>query len=219
VGKEVDSGARWGCFSIDRKSRFVVAWDAGQSEEAAAPEVVRKTRERTADRAGVRWISDGSPSYEKWIRKVYRDPVRTGRRGRPRLARTRGVGLTQLIKTRKGRRVVDVRVRHRFGPEPSSPHTVHVERRNGVLRDRLSCLGRKTHGFAKRSQTWDGAVSLSLFEGNWMLPHPALRVKQDGLPGGRRYERRSPAMDIGLTDHVWSWAEFLTFSPRHCLRE
>jgi hypothetical protein len=113
--------------------------------------------------------------------------------------------------------VVDVRVRHRFGPEPSSPHTVHVERRNGVLRDRLNCLGRKTHGFAKRSQTWDASVSLSLFEGNWMLPHPALRVEQDGLPGGRRYERRSPAMDVGLTDHGWSWEEFLTFSPRHYL--
>ena len=216
MADSVDAGPRWGCFSIERKSRFVVAWQAGRSEEAAAPEVVRKTRLRTAGRAGVRWISDGSRSYEKWIGKVYRDPVRTGRRGRPRLVRTRGVGLTQLIKTRKGRRVVDIRVRHCFGPEPSSPHTVHVERRNGVLRDRLNCLGRKTHGFAKRSRTWDGAMSLSLFEGNWMRPHPALRVEQDGLPGGRRYERRSPAMAIGLTDHVWSWAEFLTFSPRHC---
>ena len=26
---------------------------------------------------------------------------------------------------------------------------------------------------------------------------------------GRRYERRSPAMALGLTDHVWSWDEFL----------
>lgn len=196
----------------------MVAWNAARSEEAAAPEVVRKTRERTAGRAGARWISDGHRSYEKWIRRIYRDPVRTGRPGRPRLARTRGVGLTQLIKTRKGRRVVSVRVRHCFGPEPSSPHTVHVERRNGVLRDRLNCLSRKTHGFAKRSRTWDGAVSLSIFEGNWMLPHSALRVKKDGLPGGRRYEKRSPAMAIGLTDHVWSLAEFLTFSPRHCLK-
>jgi len=194
----------------------VVAWDAGRSEEEAAPEVVRQTRSRTLRRAGIRWVSDGSGSYEKWIRKVYRDPVRTGRRGRPRLARTPGVGLTQLIKTRKKRRVVDIRVRHCFGPEPSSPHTVHVERRNGVLRDRLNCLGRKTHGFAKRSEMWDAAVSLSLFEGNWMRAHPALRVKQTGLPGGRRYERRSPAMAIGLADHVWSWIEFLTFSPRHC---
>jgi hypothetical protein len=161
-------------------------------------------------------VSDGSRSYEKWIGKVYRDVVRTGRPGRPRLERTPGVGLTQLIKTRKKRRVVEIRVRHCFGPEPSSPHTVHVERRNGVLRDRLNCLGRKTHGFAKRSRTWDAAVSLSLFEGNWMRPHPALRVAQDGLPGGRRYLQHSPAMAVGLADHVWSWAELLTFATHHC---
>ena len=54
----------------------------------------------------------------------------------------------------------------------------------------------------KRTQTWNAAVSLSLFEGNWMRPHPALRVEKAGLPGGRRYEQRSPAMAIGLADHV-----------------
>jgi hypothetical protein len=28
---------------------------------------------------------------------------------------------------------------------------------------------------------------------------------------GRRYWRRSPAMAIGLSDHIWSWEEFLHF--------
>ena len=83
-------GSHWGCFSLDRKSRFVVAFNAGASEEEAAPQVVRQTRERTAGRRGVVWISDGSGSYEKWIRRVYRDPVHTGGPGRPRLERTPG---------------------------------------------------------------------------------------------------------------------------------
>lgn len=189
----------------------MVAWSFQKSEEAAAPEVVAKTRQRTAGQAGIGWVSDGSGSYEKWVGRVYRDPVRTGKVGRPRLERTPGVGLTQVIKTREGRRVVEVRVRHCFGPEPELAHTVHVERRNGVLRDRLNCLTRKTHAFAKRDATWDAAVTLSLFEGNWMLAHSALRVKEEGLPDGRKYRRRSPAMAIGLAEHVWSWAEFLTY--------
>lgn len=196
--------------SLHRKSRFVVASSFRRSEEEAAPEVVEKTRQRTSGQAGIVWVSDGSGSYEKWVGRVYRDAVRTGRPGRPRLERTPGVGLTQVIKTREGRRVVEVRVRHCFGPEPDLAHTVHVERRNGVLRDRLNCLTRKTHAFAKREATWDAAVELSLFEGNWMRAHPALQVKEEGLPGGRHYRRRSPAMAIGLTDHVWSWTEFLT---------
>jgi len=32
---------------------------------------------------------------------------------------------------------------------------------------------------------------------------------------GRRYRRRSPAMAIGLTDHIWSWEEFLTYGHYH----
>lgn len=187
-----------------------MAWSFGESEKEAAPAVVRQTRERTAGGKGIVWVSDGHGSYEKWVGRVYRDPVRTGRVGRPRLERTAGTGLTQVIKTRVGRRVVDVRVRHCFGPRPALAYTVHVERRNGVLRDRLSCLTRKTHAFAKRRATWDAAVTLSLFEGNWMRPHPALRVAEAGLPCGRRYLRRTPAMAIGLTKHVWSWQEFLT---------
>lgn len=206
------AGPRWGGLSQHRQSRFVVAWSFRRSEEAAAPEVVGKTRQRTAGEAGVVWVSDGSASYEKWVGRIYRDPVRTGKVGRPRLARTPGVGLTQVIKTRKGRRVADVQVRHCFGPEPELAHTVHVERRNGVLRDRLACLTRKTHAFAKQEVTWDAAVGLSLFEGNWMRAHSALKVKEAGLPDGRRYRRRSPAMAIGLAEHVWSWTEFLTHS-------
>lgn len=188
----------------------MVAWGFGRSEEEAAPEVVEQTRARTAGRRGIVWVSDGSGSYEKWVKRVYRDPVRTGRAGRPRLEQTPGVGLTQVIKTREGRRIVDVRVRHCFGPKPSRTHTVRIERRNGVLRDRLNCLTRKTHGFAKREATWDAAVTLSLFEENWMRPHRALRIKQAGLADGRRYLQRSPAMALGLTDRLWTWTEFLT---------
>lgn len=201
--------------SLERSSRFVIAWQAAPSEAQAAPEVIRQTRARTAGRAGCVWISDGHPIYAKTIRRVYRDPVRTGRRGRPRLVHTPDVGLTQVVKHRQGRRVVKVEVHHRFGPVPECPHTVHQERLNGALRDRLACLTRKTHAFAKRRRTWDAAVGLGLFEHNWMRPHQALRQERTSLPGGRRYIRRSPAMAIGLSDHVWSWTEFLTRPVHH----
>ena len=211
-----EQGPRWGTLSQERASRFVVAWGFGATEEASAPKAVVQTRARTRDRRGTCWISDGSGSYEKWIRKTYSDPMRRGRPGRPKRELVRGTGLTQLIKTRKNGRIVHVRIRHCFGPEASSAHTVHVERRNGVLRDRLNCLSRRTHGFAKRVRTWDAVVSLSLFEENWMRPHVALRIRKDDLPDGRRYEQRSPAMAVGLATHVWSWCEFLTRSVHQC---
>ncbi len=85
---------------------------------------------------------------------------------------------------------------------------VHIERLNGVLRDRLACLTRKTHAFAKTAKTWDALFGLAVFEHNWLHPHSALR-QPSTAPGGY-YERRTPAMAMGLTDHSWSWEEFLT---------
>ena len=80
---------------------------------------------------------------------------------------------------------------------------MHLERLNGTLRDRLNCLTRKTHGFAKEADTWGALFRLALFEHNWLRTHLALRVPLPEPHLGRRYERRSPAMALGLTDHVW----------------
>jgi hypothetical protein len=68
-----------------------------------------------------------------------------------------------------------------------------------VFRDRLAALRRKTHAFAKTAQTWDALFGLSVFEHNWLRDHPALRGPSP--TAGRRYERRTPAMEVGLSDH------------------
>jgi len=62
-----------------------------------------------------------------------------------------------------------------------------VHRLNGMLRDRLNAL-----------------LILCLFEHNWL----GLSGSREGPAGGWRYP---PAMPIGLTDHIWTWEEFLTF--------
>lgn len=212
-------GPRWGCISIDRPTRFVIAWSFGASEEEAAPGVVRQTRARTKEGEGIPWVSDGRQVYRQEVKRVYRDPVRTGRRGRPPLIPTPGVGLTQAVKRRRKGRVVGVQVRQVMGEPIAGPYLVCEERLNGVLRDRLGCLTRKTHAFAKQAATWDAAVALCLFERNWLRGHIALSERVEGLPEGRRYIRRSPAMAIGLTDHIWSWEEFLMYHHNQYFKE
>ncbi len=197
----------------------MVSWAFAASEDEAAPVVVRQTRQRTHGQAGVPWVSDGRAVYRQAVRRVYRDPRRTGKPGRPRWEPTPGVGLTQAVKHRQHGRVVGVEVRPVLGPPLECPYTVHDDRLHGVLRDRLNCLTRKTHAFAKAERTWDAAVILCLFETNWLRPHPALRERADNLPNGRRYQQRTPAMAMGLTDHIWSWEEFLTFKHYHYFRE
>ncbi len=85
---------------------------------------------------------------------------------------------------------------------------MHVERPGGALRDRLNALTRKTHAFAKRDATWDALVGLQLFDHNFHRAHRALRLPlEDGV---HRYHQRSPAMALGLTDHLWSFQDLLT---------
>ena len=205
--------------SIDRPSRFVIAWAFGPRTADLAQQVVRTTRARTADQAGIPWISDGWEPYAELVTETYTDAAPAGIRDWCILTRTPGVRLTQVVKHRRGRRLVQVEVRATIGPAAAQPHTVHVERFNGVLRDRLGCLTRKTHAFAKDAPTWDAAVTLALFEHNWLHPHIALRRPLAAPVAGRQYEQRTPAMALALTDHPWSFAEFLTTPVHHHRRE
>ena len=183
-----------------------------------AETVVQQTRQRTADQAGVGWISDGWDPYADTIDLVYRDPQPTAHPRFERLVRTPGTALTQAVKHRRGRRLIQVEVRAPIGEVAVQPYAVHLERLNGVLRDRLACLTRKTHAFAKTRTTWDALLSLALFTHNWGLPHVALRQALSTPEPGtqRRYDQRSPAMALGLTDHVWSVSEFLLRPVLHC---
>jgi hypothetical protein len=211
-------GPRGGCLSQDRATRFGVTWGFGSSEDEVAPKGVAQTRQRTQGQRGVVGIRDGRPVDRRAVGRIYRDAQPTGKRGRPPLAPTPGVGWIQAVQRRHRGRMVRVEVRPVLGEAVDGPDPVHEERWNGVLRDRLNALSRKTHAFAKTVETWDALVILCLFEHNGLRPHRALREAQEGLPEGRRYRPRTPAMAIGLTDHIWTWEEFLTFPHHQYLR-
>lgn len=198
----------------------MVAWAAGPRTADLAAAVVQTTRARTAAQGGIPWISDGWEAYADTITDAYTAAVPATSSGRAWwiLHQTPGVQLTQAIKHRRGRRLVRVDVRATIGRVVDQPYTIHIERLNGVLRDRLACLTRKTHAFAKEPTMWDAAVGLALFEHNWLRPHPALRLPLVEPTAPRRYLRRTPAMVLGLTDHRWSFVDFLTCPVPHYIR-
>lgn len=203
--------------SIDRTSRFVVAWASGPREGTLAEAVVAATRQRTAGQVGIPYVSDGWKPYEATVRTTYRGREPSGiRPGWDILRPTEGIRLTQAVKHRKGRRLIRVEVRATIGEPVEQPYPVHIERLNGVMRDRLGCLTRKTHAFAKEIALWDALFSLTLFAHNWIRPHIALRLRLPHPVNGRRYDQRTPAMAIGLTDHAWTWSEILIKRDKAC---
>ena len=77
------------------------------------------------------------------LRRAYRQPVRSGKLGRPPLVVPPEVRLTQTIKHRDEHgKLLSVEIPAVLGGIVSEPGTVHIERVNGTLRDRPGALTR-----------------------------------------------------------------------------
>ncbi|XXR43491.1 IS1 family transposase [Sorangium sp. So ce375] len=83
-----------------------------------------------------------------------------------------------------------------FGvPDLQRASTSHVERQNLTIRMHIRRFTRLCNGFSKRLPHHKAAVALHMLFYNFCRPHEALRV--------------TPAMEAGLTDHVWSVEELV----------
>lgn len=188
-----------------------MACATGPLDEDLITQAVKTAVQRTHQRP-LCWYSDGWKNYPSILRHAYRQPQpREGRRGRRKLVVPKTVSLTQTIKHHdKHGHLLSVEIRATMGSSPFPAGTVHLERLNGALRDRLNALTRKTHAFAKRDATWDALVGLQSFDHNFHRAHGALRQPIQVPDGVHRYQQRSPAMALGLTDHLWSFQDLLT---------
>jgi transposase-like protein len=164
---------------------------------------------------------DGLASYVTAFTRVFRDPLRTGRRGRPRLVATAGLLLGQVIKHHAGRRLVSITRRVVRGSAEALAavlaatgtgtgiNTAYIERLNATFRAALSPLVRRGRAIARGAGTLTAGMYLVGCAYNFCWPHDSLRVAA-GAGGGRRWRERTPAMAAGLTDHRWTMREWLS---------
>jgi hypothetical protein len=134
-----------------------------------------------------------------------------------------------VVKQREKGRVVDVSYRIVFGNEPQieqylkqssvsqTINTSFVERDNLTLRQSNRRLTRKTNGFTKELPWLEKQLWVSLAYYHLVLPHHSLRlplaepVATRGSGSEKRWQRVTPAMAAGLTDHVWTTSELLSY--------
>jgi hypothetical protein len=195
----------------DRDSRFVIACSSGPIGQALITSAVKRTAQRTHHRP-LAWYSDGWQGYTEILTHIYRQPQpRYGRTGRRKLVVPESISLTQSVKHRDEHgRLLCVEIRMRMGKSGGPAGTAHQERLNGALRDRLAALTRKTHAFAKRDATWDALVHLQIFDHNFQRSQSALRQPLAVPESFHRYQHRTPAMALGIADHLWSFDELLS---------
>lgn len=165
---------------------------------------------------------DGLCSYVTAVRAVFRQPVRTGRAGRPRLVAETGVLLGQVIKRRVKQRLVAVERRIVAGSKGaiirvlaetgtgSGLNTAYIERLNATFRGALAPLTRRGRRLVARTGQVQAAMWLVGTAYNLCWEHRALQ--QVGLVKGQlQMVGQTPAMAAGLTNHRWTMVELLRY--------
>ena len=128
-------------------------------------------------------FTDGNSDYEHVLSELYAETC---------------MDYGQLIKVRKGGRVVDKIKRVVFGsPELCEIETTDIENSNGILRERIGRLVRKTKCFSKYKRRL--VCAIELFQFYW-----------DFINEFRR--KTTPAMLEGIAIRPLTWHDFFYHS-------
>ncbi len=165
---------------------------------------------------------DGLASYVTAFLQLFRQPIRTGRRGRPRLVLPDGFRFAQVIKHSARRHVVGVSRRVVRGTLDGIDavltatatgtviNTAYIERLNATFRAHLAPLTRRGRAIARTAAALTAGMWLVGTAYHFCWPHDSLRrLAPDHVP--RKWLRRTPAMAAGLSDHCGSLDELLRF--------
>jgi hypothetical protein len=207
-------GVYWLASALEVRSRL---WLGGVISPHRDRFLIRSLLIRVRACGPVEWIllvADGLASYASQALKLFREPLNTGRRGRPRLKLAEGVMIARVKKRYRRRRVVEVlrEVVHGAQAEVLSRvigtqrsiraliNTAYIERLNATFRARLAPLVRRTRAGAHKQCTLEWGMWLVGNCYNLLWAHRSL--------GGER----TPAMAAGLTDHRWTMEELLAFA-------
>jgi hypothetical protein len=189
-----------------------------QRDRALITELVQKVR-ACARSLAIRVCVDGVASYVTAFLRVFRDPVRTGRRGRPRLVTEPRLLIGQVIKRYARRRVVKVVHRVVRGTATAIAkvlkatggtvlNTASIERLNATFRSALAPLARRGRALAHTEAVRTAGMYSLGCAYNLCWYHDSLRLAApENVP--RKWQERTPAMAAGLTDHRWTRRELL----------
>jgi hypothetical protein len=192
-------------------------WLAGEVSEQRDMALIRQWIARVRRCALPRpmlFCTNGLCAYVRAMRETFRDPVRTGAHGRPRLRPWRHVYIAQVVKRYAQRHVVEVERRivegtparvetlRRRSQGAGVINTAYIERLNATFRERLASLTRRGRALVRCTVTLQYGMYLIGTVYNFCTPHASL------AQAGRV---TTPAMAAGITDHCWTVQELLSF--------
>jgi transposase-like protein/IS1 family transposase len=182
-------GDQWIFVALDADTKLVASYCIGKRSIANTMRFIGDLHKRLAQQ--IQLTTDGFHFYTKAVPEIF----------------GLDVDFAQLVKLfgdfgqhDEGRysppRIAEVISKVRIGnPSVRDISTSYVERQNLTMRMQLRRLTRLTNAYSKKLANLKAAVALHFAYYNFCRVHSSLRV--------------TPAMEAGLTDHVWSVSELV----------
>jgi IS1 family transposase len=189
-----------------------------QRDRHLAERLVHQVRACCQPLQAILVCTDGWAAYPGSIQRAFREKVkRTAGRGRACLQMWSGLCIATIIKRTEKKRVVEVLRKMTLGTWEEADkllqasrggsvlNTAFIERFNGTMRERLATLTRKCRHAPHRLEALETGMYLIGCTYNFCFPHHELSTSRHL---GAAW---TPAMAAGLTDHIWSIWEVLTY--------
>jgi len=227
-------GDAWVWIAFAPVWRLVLAFVIGKRDQANADLLLARVAHVTDNHIPF-FTSDQLPEYKNALLTTYGEwyqPERQGTRGaypNPRRRPLPALLYAQVVKKRAKGRVVEVGTHVVFGtqeavaaylatsPVSQTVNTSFVERDNLTQRQSNRRLTRRTNGFSKDLTWFEKQLWVSLAYYHLALPHKRLREPLStpeptrGVGSPRKWRPVTPAMAAGMTDHVWTTNELLSY--------
>jgi IS1 family transposase len=221
-------GDCWGHVSFDPNTKMMPAHVFGKRTKKNTGKLLKNFKSKTDGQIPL-FTSDEYKGYPEAILEEYHIEVefpKTGKPGRPRnpiMLPHPDLNYVQVVKTRNNGRVVKVETKLVFGTQEkvdeilsnctvsNSINTAFVERSNLTSRQCNKRLARKTIAFSKKKEKLEQQFNLFLGYYHFCRPHGGLTLTLDKPENKRKYQRRTPTMAAGITDHIWDVKELFYF--------
>lgn len=212
----------WVALAIMAPTRLFIAVEvSNQRNSDLTDSLMQQVRRCALSLCAILICTDGFPAYPKSILKAFRNKVKnTPGRGASKKVVWPRLYIGTIIKRTEKRRVREVSRRMSHGQWRKAKkllksskggkklNTSFIERFNGTIRERFAPFTRKCRYLATKRKTVHAGIYLVGSVYNFCSPHAELSKSKTkggfGCPC-------TPAMASGLTDHVWSVKELLTY--------
>lgn len=185
--------------AIDPKSKLTVSWHVGKREYSDALIFMEDVAGRVIGR--IQLNTDGFKAYYPAIAETFGDEVDHGVLIKVLESALENISAKEWLERR--REQPQLRAVHRIAkvgkPNPEEISTSIVERHNRTIRMSLRRFARSTEAFSKKFENHVAMMDIFHVAYNFCRYHSSIRC--------------TPAMEAGLSDHIWSYEELVLLMP------